>query len=849
MNRIATIVTVFSFAAALAAAAAGEPGPAPKFAKPPTVAQGGGKTTIDFAVTSATDVEVAILDAKGGVVRHLAAGVLGAKEAPPAPLRPGLAQSLEWDGKDDYGQPAAGASVRVRIGMGVKPDRIAGGDPYAFYSKEMGQGDHSAWAITGLEAKPDGNVYVMGLINNYGPVAIREYDALGNYRRTVYPPPAGKAVEDVKGWGVNVRADGSYALKYGQLEAISPGNTLIFWGRAYLASLIPSPEKDRLVLRNDVHQTMTIGTDGTLRDYQPAPAFAEPAAPKGLRGPFFSALTPDRKTMYVSGLFACDDRQKNPAAQTAGFWRDGQVWKVDPATRKAEPFFALPEKDVIADPAARGASPIGDIRYSPHAALAGVAVDAAGNVFVCDRQNKRVVILDKAGKQVREIPGIMYPDDIAVSPKSKALYVTTRWGNYASKGAEATLLKFNDWSKDDKPAQTIKECPINWYGHERTFVTAVEKEGEVIVWFAYTTVPVRIYRDRGADLEPVKDFYEAGPQRALDLQHFVVDPKTENVYSPDGFNNCFKITDWRNPAFTRCMVDAKTPLSAISMAVDARGRFLYCHQDRRPVTRFKLDGEFLTPAPVGGANAFTPQISNDWRIRLGLGDRGIAAAPDGSVVTMNALGSGADYGGYLRFYRADPAKAPWGEGLLFKGFGEKVRAAGARFDPRGNLYAGRFEGKPKNPPKGFESDGSFAGSTGRIYKYAPTGVLGDLFPKDPAGPAKVYDVPYGAISPGFTRTPNFGVDGWGRIWYPSSLQPRVAAIDNEGNEILAFGTYGNRDSMGGLEGDLVPTKDVPMAYPNCVDATDDHVYVSDIVNVRLMRLAKTFAAAETVGIK
>jgi hypothetical protein len=40
-----------------------------------------------------------------------------------------------------------------------------------------------------------------------------------------------------------------------------------------------------------------------------------------------------------------------------------------------------------------------------------------------------------------------------------------------------------------------------------------------------------------------------------------------------------------------------------------------------------------------------------------------------------------------------------------------------------------------------------------------------------------------------------------------------------------------------------------MAYPNCVDATDDYVYVSDIVNTRLMRLAKTFAAAETVGIK
>ena len=64
--------------------------------------------------------------------------------------------------------------------------------------------------------------------------------------------------------------------------------------------------------------------------------------------------------------------------------------------------------------------------------------------------------------------------------------------------------------------------------------------------------------------------------------------------------------------------------------------------------------------------------------------------------------------------------------------------------------------------------------------------------------------------------------------------------NNEGNSILEFGTYGNRDSMGGLEGDLVPTKDIPMAFPNSVDATDDYIYVSDMVNLRLIRLGKTF---------
>jgi len=72
-------------------------------------------------------------------VRHLAAGVLGGKDAPPAPLQPGLAQKLVWDGTDDDGKKVAGAAgmrARVRAGMGVELDRIVGGDPYAFWSED-----------------------------------------------------------------------------------------------------------------------------------------------------------------------------------------------------------------------------------------------------------------------------------------------------------------------------------------------------------------------------------------------------------------------------------------------------------------------------------------------------------------------------------------------------------------------------------------------------------------------------------------------------------------------------------------------------------------------------------------
>jgi len=78
-----------------------------------------------------------VVDAKGGVVRHLAAGVLGGENPPPAPLKKGLSQSVEWNGKDDFGRKASGGpfKLRVRAGQGVKFGRFIGEDPCNFGSQ------------------------------------------------------------------------------------------------------------------------------------------------------------------------------------------------------------------------------------------------------------------------------------------------------------------------------------------------------------------------------------------------------------------------------------------------------------------------------------------------------------------------------------------------------------------------------------------------------------------------------------------------------------------------------------------------------------------------------------------
>jgi hypothetical protein len=197
----------------------------------------------------------------------------------------------------------------------------------------------------------------------------------------------------------------------------------------------------------------------------------------------------------------------------------------------------------------------------------------------------------------------------------------------------------------------------------------------VNIWVAYTTLPVRIYKDAGASLTLVKDFYEAGPQRALDLQHLIVDQKTDDVYISDGWGSCFKISDWAAPKFQRCMVDEKTPLEALSLGIDFHNRRLYGHGDRKSVMRYKMDEAFYTLDSLGNdkKKGLSPLLSNDWRIGLGFGDRGIAAATDGSFATLAAIGTGPDYAGYLNYF-ADDGKVCHGHLYILKNLANLVPA-------------------------------------------------------------------------------------------------------------------------------------------------------------------------------
>jgi len=165
-------------------------------------------------------------------------------------------------------------------------------------------------------------------------------------------------------------------------------------------------------------------------------------------------------------------------------------------------------------------------------------------------------------------------------------------------------------------------------------------------------------------------------------------------------------------------------------------------------------------------------------------------------------------------------------------------------DLQGNVYAAHYDGPPSEKLPGYESDVLYTTdqshhTIARIYKFTPTRPAGrrNFYPTAPTGPSFVYDVAYGMITN--EQPSSFGVDGYGRLLYPTPIATQVTLIDNAGNRILRFGTYGNPDSRGGLPGELVPTNGIPLAYAHTVDISDNYIYVGDLNNNRILRLAMT----------
>jgi len=864
--------------AAILLADAGAGGDA-MFVQKPTAARDGDTVTIRFAVSAPTDAEVAVLDATGAVVRHLAAGRLG--DAPPRPFAKGLAQTLAWDGKDDDGKAAAGKpfSVRVRLGLTAAFDRI------------IGWSGQRIDAPQAMACGPDGTLYVVHGESFYGhrqTTLVTAFDREGRYLRQVYPGPGGLPKEKRAGWPHLALGGGGEApvihhvltrslypgaylgapgKDLGNLAATGDGRLVIVCGPATtLSSLIKYADV------REGRRVLILGADGGAPENFLGPVVA--GLKTGGRG--YVAVSPDSRYAYVSGMGATNiSGVRKPAEIHHVVYR----MPLDGAG-KAEQFIGTLRKP------GGGKTGLNDPR--------GVAVDGEGNVYVADHGNKRIAAFKPDGSYLGEIPA-EGATRIMVSRKTGAVYARVgpalvKYGGLKdpAKNAEVALPRIN---KDPR----------------HSYCFALDDSGDApVLWMSTTRwVLHRLVRlvDRGDRFEATGDPIGARVRKDNPGLPFIMNvaPLGEKVVT------C-------TPSFPRASTTARTYdlatgaykgaflLKAADGNREKRNALFFCGSEYTAGKDGRLytqTGGFMWPAK-NQANPGTVRrydaegypepfeklgkhfihkyyhghyrpagmfVTRTGRIYLAAfpGYRGrdqkekglkvTVIAPDGSVEDERRVFiQGATVGGI----------AVDREGAIY---------VGVQMWPKGKRLAERFTGKlPKSSPIGhprrmYEQQGmlvKFPPAGGRIVAdpdgpwmghaggYAKVGRKNEPVPVRIEGALwtrRLGFIPINATNEAGCQCENtrFDVDEFGRVYIPDLYGFRIVVLDPAGNTVTRFGAYGNMDNRGPTSPH--PTPAIPLGWPIAARLAGNRCLIADLTNRRIVAAGFRYGVEETCEVK
>lgn len=380
-----------------------------EFAAKPNVTVEGDQVRIEFETKGFCDCTVAIENAAGRIVRHLACGVLGPNA--PAPFQKNSRkQVIVWDGKDDqerYIDEKAALTVRVSLGLKPRFERNLLWSPHRRISN----------IAPLLSPAPEG-VYVF---EGLGVDHLRLFDHEGNYLRTVYPFPREKLPE-VLGLQTHrfVQDDQVLPLKLGyeQASLLSSGSSA--WGTeggheggfaATAMAVLPlgAGKPSRIALAyHRVNRLAGDGSSGGLPIYGPNVSFEVPGYQRRTQraGPTSIALSPDGKFLYLTGY----------------------VWKTGAHAGEANTYHCVLRMEFAKD-----AEPevflgvlktdegwgTGNDRFC---VPTGVACDRMGRIYVADHVNQRVQIFSPEGKYLKTIP-TPYPSSIGIRPVTGEIIV------------------------------------------------------------------------------------------------------------------------------------------------------------------------------------------------------------------------------------------------------------------------------------------------------------------------------------------------------------------------------------------------------------------------------------------
>lgn len=842
------------------------------FATPPSATRQGDTVQITFAVAGNTDVEVAILNAKGEPVRHLAAGVLGGTKAPPEPLKAGLTQSVAWDGKDDFGKAAAGApfKVRVRAGMKVKFGRMVGGDSCRFGT------------VNGMATDADGQLYASGFHGetNQNMIVVRAFAPDGGYLRTLLPFPADLKPDQNKGiadWDASREA-----WMPRNRNSLNP--TFYPWGTADANVVAATRERVTIVSGGDVYQFDTRGAflDGPRPMWSGA---AKLKCPNWLR--IQMAVSPDGKYIYYSNVAGTQYQPKH-FKDTDPNWPQGRVYRQEIGSGKdPAPFYDLElpnweEKKYWLPDA-----------WNKRTAAYGISTDTKGRLYVCDLVNQGITEVGPDGKKISFTPA-PWPERVHVDEKSGAYYVISRLEQPKDGAVLKKLIKISGRGDAGK---IVAELPFKQHGLGEASALG-QVSGQPVLWIGGGGTLMCV-KDTGAKLEPVETKFKPDPESQTDYNRLAVDYQRDHVYVNTGADRI-----WRYDGKTGqggLLKENGKIFHATDLSVGYDG-LLYIRSGQGysgPLERRTFE---LKPAPFSGTgnHVLTPYVYS--RMGVGFSEHGVGVGSDGRCLftymydwnkyCVSAFGGDGKplTGPYLKgkINLPDPktGKRPMPDGLDTAVVGPlPMSNGGLRLDLKGNIYVGlRLSPENAGVPTGYEKDPAYKHWVGCVVKFPPEGgtVLNTETKDDQSSEGKAQTSlkwvehkmqVVGALNtyPGVgsfsgngwggngsccvCRVPRFDIDRYGRLALPNVVTNTVSVVDNAGNAIVTFGKYGNFDSqyeninLSGSDKRQTAGPEIPLAWPTCAGFSANHIYVNDTYNRRVVRVDVSYAAQADCEVK
>jgi hypothetical protein len=836
----AFVLTVLSLAAREAVAAQ-----AARFASRPRAVRINGKSKIAFAVGAPTDVEVSVLDAGGKVVRHLAAGYLGGNPStgsgpgtpPPPPLKPGLRQEIIWDGKDDSGDKVSGAKVRVRLGLKPEFSHFIGGNP----QRHLG--------VVGLGCGPKGELYVQSSTwapsSHYVHMEVKAYDRDGKHLRQIVPYSAELPAAKRKAMKWLEMSDGPDVpmIYHGSAKCLYPGMggggpNILVRPDGKLA-LFSGSFRDKPGV---APRALVLGPDGSAGDDYLGPRLGK----QGCGGMYMTALSPDGKTLYVSGF-----RNRRTGAPVPVVLKT--TWENKGAPRE------FVGGDSVSEPR-------------------GVAADSRGNVYVADHGKSCVSVFSSAGKKLGQLPA-KYAHLVAVHPGTGAVYVLCARSNPKknagrswSSGSNFTdkeLLKFKSL-KSKSPAVSMvisKKSPA------RPKMALDCSGARPVIWVAglrWGDGRIRKLADAGGKFEDVPTAMYSGGKKAVPGSYLDMTAAHCSDQVLVGASSRRSVALKRYDGLTGKFlgtVSLKTKMARGNMGQPQfswDGRTVLYLPPLTDMFRFSLDGK-LAPWSAPGSG----KVSG-----LGQGfirPRGHCGAPDGGAYVLHHAKH--------RNYTAGNVSRVGPDGKIAARDFIKIDApvGGVKVDPQGNVYVGAFVlPKGKTLPDCFE--GKLPGTLKKDQKWFYSNLYGTLFKFKGAGGALA-----GAADGEFTagtgyrrhavkaqgllwshyglspmpsrytgcscQTPRFDVDRYGRVFVPDTLRFSVKVLDGNGTQIGRIGRYGNLDD--GLRAAKASGAGAPIytAWPHAVAVTGRMLYIADMINHHIVAVKLSSCVEETVALR